>query len=91
MKISDVRVSAARLDRLYVSASFITRATNCQIVPVGFTDHHLILVDLVLSPTGKPRSSWHFNVKLLQDFKFCENFQIGMHDNNRLDNYWANN
>lgn len=80
VKISDGRVSAARLDRLYVSASFTTRTANCQILPVGSTDHHLILVDLVLSPTGKPRLFWHFNFKLLHDFNFCENFKF----------FWAN-
>ena len=30
VKISDGRVSAARLDRLYMSASFTTRTANCQ-------------------------------------------------------------
>ena len=73
VKITDGRVSAARLDRFYVSGSFTTRVVNCQILPVVFTDHHLIVMELILSPTGKPKSFWHFNVKLLHDKLFCGN------------------
>lgn len=80
MRVCDGRVSAARLDRLYMSGLFNTRAANGTIHPVGFTDHHLVLVDLVLSHADRPRSFWHFNVKLLQDFTFCENFKM----------FWAN-
>lgn len=74
VKISDDQVSAARLDRLYVSASFNTQVFICQILPVAFTDHHLVLVELILSPTGEPKSFWHFNGKLLHDYNFYENF-----------------
>ena len=54
--------------------------TNCQIDPVGFTDNHLVLVELLLSPARKPGSFWHFNVKLLKDVNFCGNFKL----------FWAN-
>lgn len=76
VKITDGRVSAARLDRFYMSGAFIARVINCQIIPVGFTDHHLVVMELILSPTGKPKSFWHFNVKLLHDHSFCENFKL---------------
>ena len=80
IKITDHRVSAARLDRFYISTPFSTCVTNCQIHPVGFTDHHLVLVVLLLSPARKAGNFWHFNVKLLNDSNFCGNFKL----------FWAN-
>ena len=69
-------VSAARLDRVYMSQSFSNRLLNSHIHPVGFTDHHLVTLDFHISPTTKGSSYWHFNVKLLQDSDFCEKFEI---------------
>lgn len=71
IKISDGRVSAARLDMFYVPASF-TAGVNCQIIPVLFTDYHLVLMELILSP----KSFWRFNVKLLHGLNYCENLKL---------------
>ena len=76
VQISHGRVSAARLDRFYLPKAFSARVTNCQIIPVAFTDHHLVLMELILSSNGKPRSFWHFNNRLLQDLNFCEQFKM---------------
>lgn len=37
-----------------------------------FTDHHLVTLDLHISPTKKYSSYWHFNVKLLKFEAFWE-------------------
>lgn len=75
VRIAEGRCHAARLDRFYLSGSYSTRVVNCDIVSVGLTDHHMILMELVLAFTGTQKSFWHFNTKLLRDFTFCENFK----------------
>ena len=69
-KVNEGRISAARLDRLYVSERYCRRFGRCDITPVRFSDHHIFTVDIHLSC---PRR-WYFNVKLLHDAKFCEMF-----------------
>ena len=65
VRVEDSRVSAVSLDRVYISQAFSNRLLNSVIHPFGFTDHHLITVDLYLSPRTKSSAHWHFNVKLL--------------------------
>ncbi len=55
---------------------FSNRVTDCCICPVGFSDHHLISMTIVMSKLPKKSSYWHFNVKLLQDAVFCDNFNF---------------
>uniref|UniRef100_A0A669BQM4 Reverse transcriptase domain-containing protein n=1 Tax=Oreochromis niloticus TaxID=8128 RepID=A0A669BQM4_ORENI len=76
VKVTDGRITAARLDRFYVSGSFTARIINCQCFPVVFTDHHLVLLELFLSTTSKSKSFWRFNIKLLHDRTFCDNFRF---------------
>jgi len=68
-------VSAARLDRFYLSHGLRSKLIESVIRPVGFSDHHLITVTISLMQ-NITRSQWHFNNKLLQDVTFCENFKI---------------
>ncbi len=68
------RVTAARLDRFYVSKYFNSRVIECCICPVGFSDHHLIIMKMTMSNAPRKSAYWHFNVKLLQDTVFCDNF-----------------
>ena len=75
VKIVDGRVSAARLDRFYLSQGLRSKLTDSVIRPVGFSDHHLITVTIFLKQEVN-RSQWHFNNKLLQDETFCGNFKI---------------
>jgi len=74
IKAFNNRVSAARLDRFYVSKAFNSRVIECCICPVGFSDHPLIIVTMNMSNTPRKSVYWHFKVKLLQDAMFCENF-----------------
>lgn len=76
VKVSAGRVSAARLDIVYMSQSFTNRLMNSSIHPVRFTDHHLVTLDLHVSPTTKSSSHWHFNIRLLQDSDFCQKFKM---------------
>lgn len=75
VKVVDDRVSAARLDRIYVSNDFSCRIVDCFIIPVGFTDHHLVSLNIIMSKCEKKSSYWHFNTRLLQDVLFCEHFE----------------
>ncbi len=59
-----------------MSKCFSNRVTDCCICPVGFSDHHLISMTIVMSKLPKKSSYWHFNVKLLQDAVFCDNFNF---------------
>lgn len=48
VKVVDGRMSAARLDRFYLSQDLISKLTDSSIRAVGFSDHHLIIVTLLL-------------------------------------------
>lgn len=63
--ISDAQVGAVRLDRFYISGSFITRVLNGLIFPVGFSDNLLISIEITFSFTKKQQDFGCFNVKLL--------------------------
>ena len=76
VRVNDNRVSAARLDRIYISQSLRSRLTSSSICPVGFTDHHLTMADVSISPGMRCKSYWHFNTKLLQDNTFCQSFEL---------------
>lgn len=67
-------VGPARLDRQYVSEHHSGRIMWCVITAVGFTDHHLVTVEIDMSCPQRSTLYWFFNVKLLQDTMFCETF-----------------
>ena len=75
-RVSNNRVCAARLDRIYISQSLSSRLIHCHINPAGFTDHHLVNLHLKISPGGRVQSYWLFSSKLLQDTTFCQHFQF---------------
>lgn len=60
-------ISAARLDRFYLSHGFSNRLRYSYIYLVGLTGHHLVTFDSFY---------WHFNVKLLQDTGFRRRFEV---------------
>lgn len=76
VKVLDGTIRAARLDRVYISTSFSNRLLSSHIYPVGFTDHHLVTVDVHTAPTTKGSSYWHFNIQVLQDSVFCQKFEV---------------
>ncbi len=80
LKVSNSGVSGARLDRFYIRKEWNNKITDVSILPVGFSDHHLILFGLNMKRTSKPNYFWHFNTKLLQDVLFCENFNLFWND-----------
>lgn len=46
-------------------------------MPLGFSDHHLFSMTIVMSKLPKKSSYWHLKVKLLHDAIFCDNFNLG--------------
>lgn len=52
-RIVKSRCHEGRLDRIFLSGSYITCVVNCYIVPVVFTDHHMVLMELVITSMGK--------------------------------------
>ena len=76
VRVSSGAVSAARLDRVYISRSARTLLSRASITPVGFSDHHLVGVELV-SQVPPPRPAyWRFRVQLVQDQAFCSAFSL---------------
>ena len=53
VKVTEGRVSAARLDRFYVNKTCSNRSTAAIISPVGFSDHHLVTVNFSLMVNPK--------------------------------------
>ena len=76
LKVNEGCVSAARLDRLYASEHYCSRVGRCDIMPVSFSDHHNVSVDIHLSCPRRSSPYWYFNVKLLHDVMFCERFFV---------------
>lgn len=67
-------MSLARLDRFYGFKHQLNYYENCQIVPVGFSDHSMVLCSFSFGNI-KPKSAyWHFNTALLEDNSFKEMF-----------------
>jgi hypothetical protein len=46
MYLSNYCSRVGRLDRLYVSEHYCSRVGRCDITPVGFSDHHIVTVDI---------------------------------------------
>lgn len=76
VRVGNNRVSAARLDRLYISQNLISRFIYSNINPVGFTDHHFITIELVSTPGNRVKSQCFFKNKHLQDRTFCQSFEL---------------
>lgn len=76
MKVSNGSVSAARLDRFYISHNMRNKIVNTAITPTVFSDHKLITVEYILTERKHGSYYWHSNVKLLDDKLFCENFKL---------------
>ncbi|KAK7879312.1 hypothetical protein WMY93_033909 [Mugilogobius chulae] len=75
VRVSAGRVSAARLDRIYINQSHRNHVRGAQIIPTGFSDHHLGVMDYSL-PVRAPRCPyWRMNLKLLQENEFINAFE----------------
>ena len=53
LKCAQGRVSAARLDRFYVPKNERHKIVRSDILPVGFTDHHLTIVEIFIREIQK--------------------------------------
>ncbi len=76
VKASHDHISAARLDRFYISKNNSNRVLKANIFPNGFTDHHLCMIEISLKKSQHCSYYWHFNLKLLHDSVFCEKFGL---------------
>ena len=73
-------LSLARLDRFYGFKHQRSIFRNCSIIPVGFSDHSLVVCSFSLNSV-KPKSSyWHFNTNLLSDVHFKDVFTYFWND-----------
>lgn len=69
---TDGKISMARLDRIYCFKHHFSIFKDCRILPVGFTDHSLVLCRVFIR-NMLPRSAyWHFNSVLTFDQSFRE-------------------
>ncbi len=68
------RISAARLDRFYLQNNNCNRVMGAYITPCIISDHQLITVNVILSKTKPQFFYWRFNVRLIHDVHFYENF-----------------
>lgn len=69
-------ISLARLDRFYCFKHHFNIFQKCRMVPVGFTDHSLVMCNVLITNI-KPKSAfWHFNTTLLSDDHFKGGFRF---------------
>lgn len=76
LRVSDGIISAARLDRFYISHNLRNRVFNISIFPNSISDHKLIVVGFTLVRSTHRSCYWHFNIKLLENQNFCEVFKL---------------
>ena len=70
--LRESRISSARLDSFYCFKHHFNIYKSCTIVPAVFTDHSLVLCNVIMRNI-KPKSAyWHFNSVLTFDKKFRE-------------------
>ncbi len=78
----DNRIRGARLDRFYLKKTWNNKVINTDIRPNGFSDHHMVILDVSLKKTFKSNYYWIFNVKLLQDVSFVKSLKcFGIYGN----------
>uniref|UniRef100_A0A3B5R4A8 Reverse transcriptase domain-containing protein n=1 Tax=Xiphophorus maculatus TaxID=8083 RepID=A0A3B5R4A8_XIPMA len=78
--IKENRIILARLDRIYCFKHLFNVFRTCQIVPVAFTDHSLLLGAVFIRNILPKSAYWHFNSILTHDCSFKEvlcHFWIG--------------
>uniref|UniRef100_A0A3B5PV23 Reverse transcriptase domain-containing protein n=1 Tax=Xiphophorus maculatus TaxID=8083 RepID=A0A3B5PV23_XIPMA len=70
--IKEGKISLARLDRFYCFKHHFNVFKTCQIVPVPFTDHSLLLGSVFIRNILPRSAYWHFNSALIYDQSFKE-------------------
>lgn len=67
-------LSLARLDRFYCFKYQKQCFKSCEICPVGFSDHSMVLACLFINAFKNKSAYWHFNNILLEDAHFRKCF-----------------
>ena len=67
-------LSLARLDRLYSFTHHLSIFKACNICPVGFSDHSMVICGVFIANMKNKSAYWHFNTALLLDAHFREVF-----------------
>lgn len=75
-KVNSNRVSAARLDRIYVQRSFCEKFIDSSIIPTPFSDHHYVSVNITSAQSTFKCPYWRFSNRLLQDENFVHSFSL---------------
>lgn len=70
--VRDNRIYLARLDRFYVFKHRLSAVKMCEILPVGFTDHCLVVCSLCTRNILHKSTYWHFNSVLTVNKSFRE-------------------
>lgn len=76
----DNTFSLARLDRFYSFKHQLSYFKSCLILPVGFSDHSMVLCTCYVSATRHKSAYWHFNTSLLSDNHFRDVFKFFWRD-----------
>ena len=66
VRVRENQVSAVRLDRFYTSKKLINRILSADIIPVGFTDHHLVVINLHTVPSQRFKPFSHLGAAVAQ-------------------------
>lgn len=69
-------ISLARLDRIYSVQYQRNLFKFCKIIPVGFSDHSLVLCSVLIKCVKFKSAYWIFNTSLLNAKKFIDDFSF---------------
>lgn len=73
--------SYARLDRIYVSSSLLSRGLSCSTIPVSFSDHCMVIAKIGEKSVTNFRPQWalwKLNSELLNDQEFINRVRMAL-------------
>ncbi len=65
-----------RIDFIFMSTPLISFVQNIEIKQMTLTDHHAYICQLMISSLSKRATRWRFDLTLLQNQDFCEQFEL---------------
>lgn len=68
--------SFSRIDYVFISESLTSLAQKIEMKHMSLTDHHAYKCKLVFSSSPRRATRWRFNLTLLQNENFCEQFEL---------------
>ena len=87
--------TGSRLDRIYVPDYLIGCVNSCSILPLAFTDHAAVSIQLEMAgvermePEHRPRNFWKLNNQILSHDDFLPNFSLLYNDLKQRINLFA--